>query len=97
MSLLHPASMNSTFLRFLHTFKSHISEETPCCNVPHITSFFSAEKERERERPPHPEGWGEDERGGGWIEKRRGKPKKGEMGTQHIRKYEESKREQSRA
>lgn len=75
------------------------------CNVSSISSFFSPERETARERELtyilvgqlHPEGWGEDERGGEQTEKRRGKEKKGEMGTQHIREYEESKREQSRA
>lgn len=66
-------------------------------------SFLLRERQQERELTYilvgqlHPEGWGEDERGGEQTEKRRGKEKKGEMGTQHIREYEESKREQSRA
>lgn len=71
-------------------------------------SFLLRERERkrdsERERElsyslvgqPHPEGCGEDGRGGEEeTEKRRGKQKKGEMETQHIREYEESKREPS--
>ncbi len=84
-------------------------EEPASCNVPHITTLFSPERVRQRERElcyvlvgqPRPEGSGrgEDERRGGGSsqKKRRGKQKKGEMGTQHIREYEESKREPSRA
>lgn len=80
----------------MEVFQRVHESHRPQKNLPAAMCFISAPSFllRERERTTSPRGL---KRGVNQKKKGKGKQKKGDIGTQHIREYEESKREPSRA
>lgn len=80
----------------MEVFQRVHESHRPQKNLPAAMCFISAPSflPRERERTTSPRGL---RRGVNQKKKGKGKQKKGDIGTQHIREYEESKREPSRA